>query len=203
MLLAAGTFASDLKAWSRRIRAVAHTVLLIAERPERDRSAWSQILGWIRDLARVSRCTGLVLGGSTNSAGIGAALTWNAGAPSGIDLRLGHPRHLPGSIERGAARGEFDLILRVAGRASGVDDLDFGNSSMGRIEIGPHAGTRVVPGDGIVQIECAEFGVDEGGTIARMDAVLMPVRPWQDADRPRVAELLRNWVDRFDEDFSV
>jgi len=71
---------------------------------------------FVRELNQVTRCVLLPLGGPGNATGAEAALSWQTGFPSSVDLGAGVPVSIPGvttAIDR-LTRHEADLALIIA-----------------------------------------------------------------------------------------
>ncbi len=154
-------------------------------------TGWDSALGLVRDLnAGGRRCVGLSLGEPGNVSGAEAVLCWQAGAPSGVDFALGHPRSLPEEatlVER-LRSGEVDAVLAVGvdpTEALPADALDR-LAATPWILVGPGAcrppeGRASRPS---VAIDSGRLGIESGGTVARVDGVMLPLRP------PLLGELL-------------
>ncbi len=135
----------------------------------------------VRDLNDGRRFVAMELGQPGNSAGASAVLSWQTGAASAVDFSLGYPRHLPGEatlIDRMAHR-EVDIILIVAD-----DPLDFlsvdqvlaGLENAPLIVIAP-ANTDLWERPATIAFDVARPGIEAGGTVARVDGVMLPLRP--------------------------
>ena len=153
----------------------------------------------VRDLNAVTRFVALTLGGPGNPSGFEAVLTWQAGAPFGVDFSLGYPRFLPGEATAAdrLARGEADAALIVADDPTpglppaARDHLD----RIPRILIAPDATdparrASVGAGDGDLRDPCARHR-RSAPTASRCR-----LRPALDSALPSDRELLRAIADR-------
>lgn len=162
-----------------------------------DATGWDRAARLVRALNRDGRrCVGLDLGGPGNGAGAEAALTWQAGAPGWLDFGGGAPRHLPGDADLPGRldRGEVDAVLAVgAGAERGLSAR--GLARLGAIpwvEVAPGA-TRARPSGPAptVAIDAGRLGIEAGGTVARVDGVMLPLRPALLGARPAELTALR------------
>jgi formylmethanofuran dehydrogenase subunit B len=138
----------------------------------------------IRDLNEARRFVAMELGGPGNPAGASSVLTWQAGAPSAVDFGLGSPRHLPGeaSLIGRMALGEVDAVLIIADRLP--DEM----ATLPTIQIGP--GATVGDRPPTVGFDVARPGIESGGTVCRVDGVMLPLRPAIDSGLPTDREIL-------------
>ena len=161
-------------------------------------AGWDAALALVRDLnAGGRRCVGLSLGEPGNVAGAEAVLCWQAGAPSSLDFGAGYPRHLPGEatlLER-LRGGQADAVLAV-----GVDPAEELLDLMGevpRIQVSPGACRLSEHGPRpTVAIDAGRLGIEAGGTVARVDGVMLPLRPPRGGSRPIDRAILRKIRDR-------
>ena len=133
----------------------------------------------VRDLNEGRRFVALELGEAGNHPGASAVLAWQAGAPSAVDFGPGPPRHLPGeaSLLGRLARGEVDAVLIVADdpAASLPPDALARLAAIPSIVIAPGA---TAPGrSASVAFDVARPGLEAGGTVGRVDGVMLPLRP--------------------------
>ena len=160
-----------------------------------DATGWDRALGLVRALNRDDRrCVGLRLGEPGNATGAEAVLTWQAGAPGWLDFGGGFPRHLPGeaSLTDRLDRGEVDAVLAVSARL----DREL-PGSIQWIEVAPGAGRdRGAARPPTVAIDSGRLGFEAGGTVARVDGVLLPLRPLLPGTRPTDRAILRGIADR-------
>ena len=120
-----------------------------------------------------------------------AVSTWQAGYGGDVDLGRGSPRQLAreGVLDR-IREGEVDTLLVVGD--GHPERLDFP-----RIVIRParpvmapvHANLPGGPEDVCIPAGCV--GIDEGGTVARFDGVMLPLRPPFPDGRVSQVEVLR------------
>lgn len=133
----------------------------------------------VRDLNAFTRFVILPLGGAGNAAGAEAVLTWQTGHAASVSLASGAPRALPGATSADAllSSGAADVALIVAdlepGGLSGAARARL--SQIPRVVIAPGA-TRD-SGAIAVAIDTATCGIDAGGTVMRVDGVVLPLRP--------------------------
>lgn len=146
----------------------------------------------VRDLNQGRRFVAIGMGGPGNPGGAEAVLGWQAGAPSAVDYGGGTPRHLPGEADLAArlAAGEVDAALIVA------DDpaLDLPPGLLALLDEVPTvvvAPGATAPGrPSAVAFDVARPGIESGGTVARVDGVMLPLRPSIDAGLPTDREVL-------------
>ncbi len=162
----------------------------------------------VRDLNRFTRFVAFVpTPGNPTEGAAESVLTWQAGVTGDVDFALGHPRHLPGEGTAGRINGgEADAVLFVGDidRLDGpwIDDLVL---ELPRVIVGPlglqtadvdKAGwtpsseRRSLLATSDVVIPTARAGIGEGGTVARIDGVMLPLRPPFPGQLPTQAEVL-------------
>ena len=137
-----------------------------------DAIGWDSALSLVRALnVKGRRCVGLSLGEPGNITGAEAVFTWQAGAPGSLDFAHGFPRHLPGeaTLADRLGRGESDALLAI-----GLEPPP-GLASTPTILIAPGA-TAVIPPP-TVAIATGRLGLETGGTVGRVDGVMLPLRP--------------------------
>ena len=139
----------------------------------------------VRDLNEGRRFVALELGEAGNAAGAASVLAWHAGAPSAVDFGRGSPRYLPGdaTLDERLRLGAVDALLLVAD-----DPGDVG--AVPTIRIGPGATRSDLPS--AVAFDVARPGIEAGGTVARVDGVMLPLRPAIDACVPADVEVLES-----------
>ena len=150
--------------------------------------AAESLLRLVRDLNVGRRFVALELGEAGNRAGASAASTWQAGAPSTIDYGLGYPRHLPGeaTLRARLESGEIDAALLIAdGPEAGTLDRLAG---VPLIWIAP--GATAIGLASAVAFDVARPGIEVGGTVARVDGVMLPLRPAIRAGLPGARDIL-------------
>jgi formylmethanofuran dehydrogenase subunit B len=136
--------------------------------------------GLVRDLNRRSRFVILGMGEPGNSQGAEAVLTWQTGFPISLDLSCGYPRSLPGvtSASRRLGRGEADLALFVG--SIPPEQLDEkAREHLERIPtilIAPRDYAHSCPAKPDVRCFAATPGLDDAGTVTRVDGVSLPLR---------------------------
>jgi formylmethanofuran dehydrogenase subunit B len=137
--------------------------------------------GLVRDLNRQARFVILGMGEPGNSQGAEAVLTWQTGFPSSVDLGAGYPRSLPGvtSASRRLSCGEADLALIVGSLP--LEQLD--EESRKQLEklpvlvIAPWHDTDPWSFEPRVRCFAATPGLEDSGTVMRIDGVSLPLRP--------------------------
>jgi formylmethanofuran dehydrogenase subunit B len=146
----------------------------------------------VRDLNEGRRFVALELGSPGNAAGASSVLAWQVGAPRAVDFGLGYPRHLPGeaTLKDRMAVGEVDAVLIVADEPSNFLPVDDAMRLTGvtTIVIAPGAtrGERWPA----VGFDVVRPGIEAGGTVARVDGVMLPLRPAIETDLPTDREIL-------------
>ncbi|WP_165229922.1 formylmethanofuran dehydrogenase subunit B [Aquisphaera insulae] len=142
----------------------------------------------VRDLNSRTRFVLLSLGSPGNVAGAEGVLARQAGFPSCVDLSAGYPRSLPGvatAAERIAA-GSVDVALIVGSQGLGQG----WTSKTSRIVI---AGPGVTDGPTpAVRLTASRPGIEEGGSVTRVDGVSLPLRPIRRPAFPTE----RDWIER-------
>jgi formylmethanofuran dehydrogenase subunit B len=146
----------------------------------------------VRDLNEGSRFVALELGEAGNRSGASAVLAWQAGASSAIDFGLGHPRHLPGeaTLRRRLASREVDAVLILADGPG----VEWPIPALERLSTIPSI--RIAPGStdrrlsSSVAFDVARPGVEAAGTVARVDGVMLPLRPAIASGLPTDQEIL-------------
>jgi formylmethanofuran dehydrogenase subunit B len=113
-----------------------------------------------------------------NATGAASVLSWQSGAATSVDFGLGYPRHLPreASLTNRIELGQLDVVLMVIGSAgfasaSGLLEQMRGVPS---IVIGPEA---LDPEQATVSFQTTRPGIESGGTVSRIDGVMLPLRP--------------------------
>ena len=155
-------------------------------------SAFEAALALVRDLNEGRRFVTMGLGNPGNGPGASAVLGWQAGAPSNVDFGSGFPRHLPGETALAARleNGEVDAVLIVADDPAiwlSPDDLDR-LAKVPTIVIGPGTTARGRPSG--VAIDVARTGIEAGGTVGRVDGVMLPLRPAIETGLPTDREIM-------------
>lgn len=146
-------------------------------------------LALVRDLNAHTRFVAVHAGGShANSAGAKGVLAWQAGAAGDVDFARGYPRHVPrDGVRERVGRGEVDAALIVSdGDWPGGNGLTFPCVLI-------HDGGSRSPLDRAVEVRfpTARLGVDEGGSVARADGVMLPLRPPFPGRKTTQVEVLR------------
>jgi formylmethanofuran dehydrogenase subunit B len=146
--------------------------------------------GLVRELNSHTRFVILGMGEPGNATGAGAVLTWQTGFPAAVDLAAGYPVSLPGvstAVDR-LKRGEADAVLVVG--APGIVPSNPGSSPRPQIIIAPPGPSNPGLAAGDIRCHAAIPGLDESGTVVRMDGVVLPLRPVREARFPTEREWL-------------
>jgi formylmethanofuran dehydrogenase subunit B len=162
--------------------------------------AWEEASRVVRILNRETRFVMLGLGSAGNVAGAEAALTWQGGFARGIDYRSGSPRALDEfrSFDSLVHSGEVDLLLEIRGTRISARALEQpgASASIPCIQIGPGAtrpAARPVPA---VAIATAATSLEAGGTVTRVDGVVIRLRPPLTSRLPDDLEIVREILKR-------
>ncbi len=159
----------------------------------------------VRDLNDGRRFVTLDMGGPGNGPGASGVLSWQAGAPSSVDFGEGFPRHLPGEATLIARleTGDVDVVLIVA------DDpaVMLSTETLERlvkipvVVIAPSATAWNRPS--AVAFDVARPGIEAGGTVARIDGVMLPLRPAIASGLPTDREILDAFEKRMADVYTV
>jgi formylmethanofuran dehydrogenase subunit B len=166
-------------------------------------------LALVRDLNRFTRFVALSPAFLAEESGAEAVLAWQAGAAGNVDFAVGRPRHLAHEGVVGRIKGgEADAVLLIGdiGYLSGfwIDEATLG--AIPRVVVGTASSEeewtghpdwnpcldrrkRLLEADAF--LPTARAAIDEGGTVARFDGVMLPLRPPFSGRRPTQAEVLR------------
>ena len=179
---ASGVAFATLVTLADRLKAACYGAIFAGD--SADRRAAENLARLVRDLNEGRRFVALGLGGPGNLVGASAVLGWQAGAPSSVDYGRGHPRYLPGeaTLADRLEAGEVDALLIVA---DAPPDL---RASLPTIWIAPGATASDRPAT--VAIDVARPGLEARGTVARVDGVMLPLRPSLATDLPTDREVL-------------
>jgi formylmethanofuran dehydrogenase subunit B len=149
----------------------------------------------VRDLNHQTHFVTLGMGESGNAQGAEAVFTWQSGFPSSLDLGAGHPRSLPGvtsALDR-LARDEADVAVIV-----GDVEIDGFPSSarkqfrtVSKIVIAPPDRVATELTESAVWMSAATPGLEEDGSVMRVDGVSLLLRPIRRARFPSA----RSWID--------
>jgi formylmethanofuran dehydrogenase subunit B len=146
----------------------------------------------VRDLNEGRRFVALTLGPPGNAGGAEAVLSWQAGAPSAVDFGRGFPRHLPGEATLAArlSSGAVDAVLIVGDDPASElsSDLLERLAAVPSIVIAP--GSTVPGRPSSVAFDVGRPGIEAVGTVARVDGVMLPLRPSSPVDLPTDREIL-------------
>jgi formylmethanofuran dehydrogenase subunit B len=127
-----------------------------------------------------------------NVAGADEVLAWRTGFPFGVNLSRGYPRFNPGEFTATEmlARGEVDAALVVA------DDpmTTLEGTSRAHLATIPYVaiGARETPTTRAAEVVFATsvYGINEAGTVYRMDDVPLPLRSVVPSNYPSDFEIL-------------
>lgn len=168
---------------------------------ERAEARHQAVTGLVRDLNRpTSRFVSLGMGEAGNAHGAEAVLAWQTGLTPGVDLGGGFPEALPvatSGVGR-LARGEADAAL-VVGDLTFDDWPDAARSRLGRIPwvyIGPPENPLAAAAT--LALAAATVGLDEDGTVTRVDGVSLPIRAVRDRAWPTEGERIASLSDRIE-----
>ncbi len=150
----------------------------------------------VRDLnAPGRRFVALSLGAGGNAAGAESVLAWQAGAPAAVDFGSGTPRHRPGdaTLADRMAQGAVDAVLIVADDPAATlpPDALARLASIPCIRVAPGA-TAPTARPAVVAFDVARPGIETGGTVARVDGVMLPLRRSIAVDLPTDREVLES-----------
>lgn len=162
----------------------------------------------IRDLNRSTRFVALSPSSFAQTAAE-AVLAWQAGSVGHVDFAPGYPRPLPdGDVVRRIRRCEADVAL-VVGDISFLSGFRIDASLLAAIptiyvgRVDPEDVWKGDPGWNPLRdlrhqlfkaetfLPTSRAGIDAGGTVARFDGVMLPLRPPFPGRRPSQAEILR------------
>jgi formylmethanofuran dehydrogenase subunit B len=157
-------------------------------------------LGLVRDLNAKVRFVILPLGADGNGTGAESVLTWQTGVPQSVDFGGDSPRSLAEETSAAARleRREVDALLIVADPieewlpGAAREHLE----SIPRIVVAPRATERYPTAQ--VALASATTGIDAGGTVTRVDGVMLPLRPPLSATVPTDRDWLRMLRDRLE-----
>ena len=156
--------------------------------------------GLVRDLNTTSRFVMLGLGAPGNVAGAEAVLTRQTGFPASVDLSAGYPASVPGvssALDR-LSRGEVDLAL-IVGELS-LDGFDeSARAQLGRVPrivLAPPGSLSIGLSEPDVRLNTSTPGLDEEGTVMRVDGVSLPLRPVLPSTRPSAGAWLESILAR-------
>jgi formylmethanofuran dehydrogenase subunit B len=142
----------------------------------------------VRDLNRSARFVMLGLGAAGNQPGAESVLARQTGFPAYVDLSAGYPASMPGvttAFDR-LARGEADLAVIVGDLP--VDRLDGPARAhlarIPRVVIAPAGVSHPGLPEPSVRLNASTPGLDEEGTVSRVDGVSLPLRPVLAPSRP-------------------
>ncbi len=158
--------------------------------------------GLVRDLNHGRRFVILGMGEPGNLPGAEAVSTWQTGFPSNIDYSAGSPRSLPGVTDAGRrlAWGQADLAVIVGGLSPGQLEAEAraGLPSVPLIVIAPPEDAGWPAEAAAVRCFAAAPGVEEAGTVTRVDGVSLPLRPVLTTSLPSVRAWLEAIRERID-----
>ncbi|WZP00019.1 formylmethanofuran dehydrogenase subunit B [Isosphaeraceae bacterium EP7] len=177
VLEATGLSLESLQGWLERLKAARYGVFFHDDRLTSQGTATVEAAySLVRDLNAGRRFVTLGLGGPGNPAGAEAVLGWQAGFASAVSFESGAPTSDLGvtSARERLERGEADALL-VLGDCGTIPVGVIGR--IPTIVIGPDATTSPAALGASVAIDAARPGLEGGGTVARVDGVMLPLRP--------------------------
>ncbi len=192
---ATGVPLSELEALADRLKKARYGALFSGSsfgRGSAGAGAYEALLKLVSDLNEGRRFVTLGLGGPGDGAGASAVLGWQAGASSAVDYGEGYPRHLPGEATLAARleAGEVDAVLIVADDPAA--HLDAGMidrlGTVPAIVVAP--GATGWPRPLADAFDVARPGIEAGGTVARVDGVMLPLRPAISSGLPTDRDIL-------------
>ena len=147
----------------------------------------------VRELNQHARFVSIGMGEPGNARGAEDVLAWQTGLTPSVDLGAGYPEALPGatSTAHRLARGEADAAV-VVGDVSLDHWPAAARESLARVPfvfIGPPV--NALASSAAVAFSTGTVGLDEDGSITRVDGVSLPVR----AIRARRYPTEREWLD--------
>ncbi len=146
----------------------------------------------VRELNQHTRFVSIGMGGPGNARGAEDVLAWQTGLTPSVDLGAGHPEALPAATSAAdrLARGEADAAVVVGDVA-----LDHwpaaAREALARIPLvfmGPPG--NALASSAAVALLAGTVGLDEDGSVTRIDGVSLPVR----AIRARRLPTEREWL---------
>ena len=162
----------------------------------------------VRDLNRSTRFVALSPSFSAQKA-TEAVLAWQAGSAGDVDFAPGYPRPYPDvDVVDRIGRQEADVALFVGDihflsgwwigehRLAAIPKIFVGrvppeDDWRGDPDWNPITGLRRELFQSEAFLPTARPGIDEGGTVARFDGVMLPLRPPFPARRPTQVEVLK------------
>ena len=158
--------------------------------------------GLVAPLNCRSRFVILGMGEPGNAQGAEAVLTWQTGFPASVDLSPGYPTSLPSvtTASRRLGCGEADLALIVGSMPREQLDEESRKwiENIPALVIAPPDETVPAPAKSIVRCFAATPGMEESGTVMRVDGASLPLRPVRSSrlfDRATVARIYRTAYD--------
>ncbi len=182
---------------------------------ESTRAEAEAALALVRDLNRSTRFVAISPTVAPSEPGH-SVLAWLTGAAGTVDFALGHPRHLAHEdVITRIYRGEVDALLLIGDVGSRtefcLEATATAKKAMPKVFVGPVMtdGRRDIeprqgsPSDALRSLmEADSFlptawaGIDEGGSVARFDGLMLPLRPALAERRPTLSDTLRALDDR-------
>lgn len=146
----------------------------------------------VRELNQHARFVSIGMGEPGNARGAEEVLAWQTGLTPSVDLRAGHPEALPGatSAAHRLARGEADAAV-IVGDVSLDRWPDSAREHLARIPsifIGPPG--HALAAAAAIAFAAGTVGLDEDGSVTRVDGVSLPVRAIRARQFPTERELL-------------
>lgn len=157
------------------------------------------LLALVRDLNEGARFVEVELGGSANRAGANAVSTWRSGYPGAVDFASGAPRYLPEVADPAALieSREVDAILMFQNLAwiGELKTMRDSAAAIPTIVVAPtHEPLEFSPS---VSIATASLGLNNRGTVMRVDGATLALNPPLASDRPHAAKIIEDIQKRF------
>jgi formylmethanofuran dehydrogenase subunit B len=152
------------------------------------------LLQLVADLNGGARWCAMRMRVQGNVVGADSVLAWQTGYPFAVNMARGYPRYNPGeySVHSILERKEADACLIVGSETLGwfsAEALEYLRQIRTVVLDAPGATVAVDPE---VRFRIATAGIDEAGTVYRMDGVPIPVKAVLYAHYPTAAQILRD-----------
>jgi formylmethanofuran dehydrogenase subunit B len=151
------------------------------------------LLALTRDLNKYTRFVCKPNRGHGNVTGADNVVSWRTGYPFGVNMARGYPRFNPGEYTAAdvLARGEADAALIIASDPMG----NFSQPAREHLKSIPYI--ALDPKDtpttrhAAVSFAVSTYGINEPGTVYRMDDVPIPLRPAFESPNPSDLKILQ------------
>lgn len=189
----AGVAVTELKQLAERMKKARYGVLVWSagelKQPQGELTVQA-FCELVKDLNRITRCSGLPLGGEDGTTTFTQVCTWQTGYPLRVGFGQGHPMYDPWrfSTAQLLAAGSTDALLWIAAFTA---DTAPPVSSAPTIVLGRPGLSFAQPP--AVYIPVGTPGLDHRGYLCRVDSVVtLPVQKLRDAGLPSVDEVIRS-----------